>query len=319
MNVHIPGWIKILVKPRILIPILLTGALLTFALSISDLPLTMGYIRSLPLSNIVEAFALALGYLLLKAIQFRFLLNALAIRPDWRKFLLAYCIGEMTLPIPSGIYAQNYVLRRIHGEKFALSSAATTMTLFIEGALVLLTLIIMKIPHWDWLRYFIWIFFGIMALLLLLLVRSQRLRTLLTKERIGLSERLFRAARDLLAGLYTLIAPRILFPSILLSIVYLSFLILAFFIVGRGVGITNLTLEQATTIYFFSLGVTLLLGGVMTQLGVIEVAGLGASQAWGYTLTEGLAMLLGFRIVWMGSVWLISGPVAWLLRGEFRR
>jgi hypothetical protein len=319
MTTQVPGWVKVLIRPRVLIPILLTAALLAFALSISDLPRVMGHIKGLSFGHLAAAFGLALGYLALKGVQFRLLLAGLDIHISWRRLLLAYSIGELTLPIPSGIYAQNYVLRRIHGEKFSLSAAATTVTLFVEGALVLTTLVILRIPHWDWLRPAILTFYGVSAVILALLMRSQRLKNLMITERNGWAQTLTGALRETAGGLRALIAPRILVPAVLLSIAYLTLLVAAFFVVGRGVGIPELTFEQATTIYFFSLGVTLLLGGVMTQLGVIEVAGLGAAQAWGYTLTEGLAMLLGFRLVWMGSVWLISGPIAWMLRGEFGR
>ena len=319
MSSTVVAWLKFLVRPRVLVPILLTVALLAFAFSVTDLPKVMGDIRRLSVIHVMEVFALACGYLILKATQLRFLLNGLAIHADWKTLLLAFSIGEMTLPIPSGVYAQNYVLRRIHGSGFALSSAATTLTLMIEGALVLLALVVLSIPKWQWLRYFLLLFLGLAALVTVALVRSSHLRRLLTRQRTGWLERLFKGIRDLLDGLRALIAPRILWPSVLLSLAYLMLLILAFYVIGRGVGVSGLTLEQATTIYFFSLGVTLLLGGVMTQLGVLEVAGLGAAQAWGYTLSQGLAMFLGFRIVWMGSIWLLSGFVVWRLRGELRR
>jgi uncharacterized membrane protein YbhN (UPF0104 family) len=316
--VDIPAWLRILLRPRIFIPVLLAAALLTFALSITDLPVVMGHIRSLNWLVIAEVFVVAFAYLAFKALLFRYLLEKLDIHTSWKKFFLAYCIGEMTLPVPSGVYVQNYVLRRVHGEKFGLSSAATTYSLFLEGALTLTILVFFSIPHWDWLPQAIIALFAAATLFVILLIRSQRLRRFLIKKRTGRRAVLFAGIRDLLVGLRTLSTASILFYGVLFSIAYLFCLALAFYLVGHGVGMVTLTFEQALTIYAFSLGVTLMLGGVMTQLGVIEVAGLGASQAWGYTLTQGLAMLLGFRIVWMGSVWLINGVMVLALHGEFR-
>ena len=80
----------------------------------------------------------------------------------------------------------------------------------------------------------------------------------------------------------------------------------------------SLTFRQALTIYFFSLGVILMLGGILSQLGVMEVAGLEVARAWGYTSTQGLAMLLGFRIVWVLSIWLVSGVMIVVLRSQLR-
>jgi hypothetical protein len=33
------------------------------------------------------------------------------------------------------------------------------------------------------------------------------------------------------------------------------------------------------------------------------------AQAWGIGYTDGLAMMLGFRIVWTGSIWLLCLPL----------
>ena len=41
-------------------------------------------------------------------------------------------------------------------------------------------------------------------------------------------------------------------------------------------------------------------------------------HAWGYSSTEGLTMLLGFRLVWTGSIWLACGVALLLLYREWR-
>lgn len=52
---------------------------------------------------------------------------------------------------------------------------------------------------------------------------------------------------------------------------------------------------------------------MLSQIGTVEVLGMSAAQAWGMSLTDGLALMLGFRIVWTGAVWLINLPLVIVL------
>lgn len=320
MNKKKRSWLTNLLKPKILIPILLTIALLTFAFSITDLPQVIGRIRGIPISTIAIGFGLAGLYLILKYLVFRLLLVGLGIHIDWRRLVLAYSIGEMCITIPAGVYIQNYVLQKIHGEAFARSAAATTAMLALEAALVLVALVIIGIPNLPWLRPSILIFFALAAVVVAIYAQLDRLQQwLLYHLQRGRFKVIGEGLITVGNGLRTLTSAKILISSLLLTTAYLGALAFAFFMTGHGVGVSALTLLQATTIYFFGLGVMLLFGSVLTQLGVIEVVGLGAAQAWGYSLNEGLAMLLGFRLVWMCSIWVMTGFAALLLRGQFSR
>jgi hypothetical protein len=106
--------------------------------------------------------------------------------------------------------------------------------------------------------------------------------------------------------------------ALVLTAAYLAALAAALLFVGWDTGVGELTYLQASMIYSLALGATLLLAGILTQLGVVEATGLGAAQALGYGWNESLAMLLGFRLVWMGSIWLMNGPAALLLRHAMR-
>lgn len=309
------GWTRHL-RPAIVVPVLLAAALLAFALSIVDRGQVLRDILGIPLDIAASTFGLAVAYFAVKCFQLNLLLRGLAIYPDWRQLVAAFSVGEMTLTIPSGVYIQNYVLKYIQGAAFARSSAATTAVLVVETVLVLVTLAVVPVPDWAWLRPTV---VGMLAAAglggtVLYRHRSGRraLRRWLDRGPVG------RGIIEMIEGLGALCTTRLIIWSTLLSVVYLAVLVCAFVLVGRGVGMAGLTVPQALTIYFFSLGVILMLGGILSQLGVMEVAGLGAALAWGYSSTQGLAMLLGFRIVWVLSIWLISGVMIVFLRKQFR-
>jgi hypothetical protein len=100
---------------------------------------------------------------------------------------------------------------------------------------------------------------------------------------------------------------------VLLTAAYLGALALVFFVVGRGIGLHSLSYLTAATIYAFSLAVIMCGGGLFGQIGTLEVLGMVAARAWGIGYTDGLAMMLGFRLVWTGAMWLLNLPVVFLL------
>ena len=316
-------WWRKLLNPKVLIPVLLTSALVAFLLSVADLPKVFGRISSIPLIDLAAVFGLALAYLALKGFELNMLLSQLDLDVGWRKLLLAYAIGEMTLTIPVGVYAQNYVLERLGSAGFARSSAATTAMLVFEGPVVLVATFVIGVPGWWWLRPTILgllCFWALLAIIIFFARRSERLREGVSRlfDRKYL-RRVGRGLQDLWQGLRALAYPPVLASAIGITVVYLALLSLGFLVVSHGVGLTHTTYEEAVGIYAFSLAVMLIFGGILSQLGVIEAAGVTAAQAWGYGFDEALAMLLGFRLVWVTSVWIIGGTTTFLLRKELAR
>lgn len=320
MSSALRGLWQRLLAPHILVPTLLSLALLLFALGLTDLPRVEGHMRHLPLASVATVLGLSVIYLVLKGIQLYILLHHLEIRVPWQPLVLAFAIGEMALTIPSGIYAQNYVLQRLGLAGFARSAAATTATLAIEGAIVIAILAAVGVPGWSWLRPLLLAFCALMAVLVPTLARSTRLSKqvlrLATRARLA---KLARGLIEIVEGVRATMQPRVLVPCVLLGLVYMAALVEALRVVAHGTGLSGMTFAQAASIYLFSLGVAMTLGGVLTQLGVIEVAGLGAAQAWGYDLSDALAMMLGFRVLWMGWVWVICGASCAALWRQFRR
>jgi hypothetical protein len=312
-------WRQILLQPRIVLPVLLSAALLAFAFSISNLTKVFDRIEEIPFSTIVLGFLLALTYLSVKWLEFRLLLTRLSIRLPWRRLAFAFAIAEMTITIPAGVYVQNYILQRMRSAGFARSAAATTAMLLLELCLILLMLALLGIPHWVWVRpTAIAVLSGLLLLLGLLISTDALAERVLPRVRQRGVRAFAEGLSEVISGLGQLATLRTALPALLLAAGYLGALAGAFTLVGRGTGVEHFSYLQAVTVYSFSLSVTLLMAGVLTQLGVIEVAGLGAAVNFGYGPSEALAMMLGFRIVWMGSVWLICGPTALLLRDVMR-
>lgn len=309
-----------ILQSKILIPILLAAALFLFAFSITDVPDVMGSIRAIPVYSWLAALGFAALYLALKGLEFGLFLRSMGFSIGWRQLILAYAIGELCITIPSGIYAQNYVLNKIDSTSFSRSAAATTAMLIIEGAFVLITLLVLGIPGWAWLRPLIGSVFVAAFVLLATLGRIDWRKAL----HVPLRPRhwmhvLSLGVLKMISELRRLWSLRTLVPAFVLTGGYLLALLSAFLTVAHGVGASQLTFLQAVTIYFFALSATMTVGSVLTQVGIMEVVGLSATQAWGYSLNEGLAMLLGFRIVWTGAMWLFNGLLLLWLRGELRR
>jgi len=91
-------------------------------------------------------------------------------------------------------------------------------------------------------------------------------------------------------------------------------LALAFMAVGRHVGLERFGFLMAATTYAFALAVVFLMGGLVSQIGTVEVLGMSAAQAaFGISYAEGLTLMLAFRVVWTGTMWLCNLPIVALL------
>ncbi len=305
-----------LLRLKVVVPTVLSVAVLAFVLSLGDLGNVAAAIARLRPAIIVRTVALVLVYLVLKAVQFHVLLAEIDLHPPWRAFLAGYAVGEMSLTLPVGTYAQNYVLKRRAGLGFFRSSAATTAILASEGAVAFAVLAALGIPGMPWLRPALAGFGGLAAAVLLPPLVSSQVRSWLARRLESRAlQRVGRPLLELLRPLRTLLRPRAVAAALVLAALYLGALALAFTEVGRGVGLAGFGLTQAATAYLFGLAVTFLVG-ISTQLGLVEASGLGALHAWGYATDPALAALLGFRVVWTLGIWLVCGAIVWVLRDE---
>jgi hypothetical protein len=308
---------RALLRPQVILPVLLAVALLVFAFSLGDINKVMGRVGKLPVHVLLLALAAAACYLACKAVQLKLMLTQIDVRIPARPFWLAFAVGELTVTLPLGLFSQNWVLsasRRIH---IGRSSAATVMMLLAEIAVVFLFIAVVGIPGWPDVH---WIAVGVLACFALLLAGAilfgEKAHPHLSKLPRSWMRKGARTGLEMLGGLRKLSTPAVLAISIVLAAIYLGALTFAFWIVGRGMDVHHLGYLTAATIYIFSLAVILIGAGLFSQIGTVELLGMLAARAWGIGYTDGLAMMLGFRIVWTGSIWLLCLPIVGVMWRE---
>ena len=297
-------------------PALLAGALFALALRLGNPGRTLGAIRALPLSLLAAALGCALVYLALKAWQLHLLLANLGIRVDLRRLGLAFAVGELALTLPFGLFAQNWVLARTGRANFAESAAATVVMLLVEIVVVLLFLAVVGIRGWPAARPgAVVAVVGLCALMAIVVHFESALRDWSERIRGGrIVHRALVALIDLLCGVKRLSHLHVLAGNAGIAALYLGALALAFMLVGRGVGLEGFHFLMAATTYGFALAVVFLTGGLISQIGTVEVLGMGAAQAaFGLSYAEGLTLMLAFRVVWTGAMWLCNLPIVALL------
>lgn len=296
-------------------PVLVAGALFAMAVHLGDPGRALVRIRYLPMSVLAASLAMAIVYLGLKAWQLHLLLGNLGLHPDWRRLGLAFAVGELALTLPFGLFAQNWVLARTGRAHFGETAAATVMMLLVEIIVVLLLLAIVGIRGWPIVRPAAVAAAIALGLLVIGVVHFEAgLRRLASRFRQPALHRALAAAIDLIGGLRRLSNLHVLAINFVVAAAYLGALVVAFMLVGQHVGVTHFSYLMAATTYAFALAVVFLTGGLLSQIGTVEVLGMGAAQAaWGIPYAEGLSLMLGFRVVWTGAMWLCNLPVVVLL------
>lgn len=317
MNLH--PWLRRAAQPAFILPVLLAAALLIFAFKLGNLGEVVERVKLIPLSVLLAALGFAFVYVALKALQLHLLLANLAVRPGFGPFALAFSVGELTLTLPFGLFAQNWILSASARIRIGRSAAATVVMLLTEIAVVLLLLAVIGVRGWPQLRLAVILALIVFALVLggfvLYVHHAHRHLQRITHP---LLRRLLLEGVELLTGLRRLSNPRILAGNLLIAAVYLFALLAAFFFVARGMGLHTLSFVTAASIYGFALASVLLGAGLFTQIGTVEVLGMLAAHEWGINYTDGLAMMLGFRLVWTGAMWLINLPVVLVLWRSIR-
>lgn len=311
---------KKLLQPRVLVPSLLAIALLAFIFSLSNVFTVFDMILRIPTATLGLIAVLVFAYLLLKGFELYLMLDRLNIHPGLKALVLSFIVGELNITLPFGIFAENYVMQRLQVAGFARSAAATTGILAVEAFVVLLVLFGVGVPHWDWLRPLIAAIFLLGgALMLLLLTNRWLLSRIVHWKAQGRWQKLVNGITQLVRGLAHLFELRVMLIACLLTCGYLLALSAGFMVVARAMHMPEVTFVPAMSIYFFSLAVVLLAGGIAPHIGTMEITGISAAEAWGLTATQGLAVMLGLRLIWTAMTWVIGSVVIWLLRDEWQR
>lgn len=308
------------IKPSLVIPLLLAAALLALAFNLGDITRVLTRVGAVPVHIMLWVLGLAWLYLLAKLGQFYLLLAYLGLRPDRRRLWVAFAVGELTLTLPFGVFAQNWLLAATgDAMRFARNSAATLIMLLTEALVTLLWLAATGVPGWPLLRPAAAVCAVGIILFLPVLRRCEGfLGHHAQRRHHRFITRISSSLLALLDGCKQLASPRLLLINVVIAAAYLGVLAVAFMAVGRGVGLT-LDYSTATTIYAFSLAVVLIGGSVLSQLGTVEVLGMTVAQAYGFGFTDGLALMLAFRLLWVGAIWLTSLPVVIIFWRSVRR
>jgi hypothetical protein len=303
-----------LARPTLILPLLLAAALLTFAFKLGGVNGMLARIRALPASVLWLTPVCTAVYLVLKAAQLRLLLDNLGVRIAWQNFGLAFCVGELTATLPFGLFSQNWVMSTSSQVHVGRSAAATVMMLFAEAIVVLAVLAALGIPGWPALRLgALVVLIGAIAFVLgVLRYEHVTMRVVDRTQRPALREAL-RSGIELLGSLKRLSRPALLAGNVLLAAGYLAALAYAFLLTGHGMGLATLSYAQAVRIYSFALAIVLLGGGVFGQIGTVDVLGMVAARASGIGYGDGLALMLGFRVVWTAAIWGLDLPIVALL------
>ncbi len=299
-----------LLHPRVVLPVLLAAALFVVAISLGDLGQVVNRVKAVPLWNMGLALGCAAVYLVLKGLQLHLLLNELDAHPGWRRFALAFAVGELALTFPLGVFAQNWVLAGKKEMHFGRSSAATVMMLITEVVVALAWLAAWGVPGWPPVQPTAMAILALMVVLTFALLRFNLLGRLEVRMRNHSVYRVVAEGAGLLRGLRQLCRWHIVGSNLLITAAYLAALTAALLVMGHGMGLGKLTYAAAATIYAFALASVLVSGGVFGQIGLVEVVGMSTAHALGMDYTLGLALMLGFRLAWTGAMWLLNGTVA---------
>lgn len=311
---------RALLRPQFMLPVLLAGALLAFAAGLGDPHRVQVRLAHLRAHTLWIALAAAACYLACKAAQLKLMLAHIDLRVPGRAFWLAFAIGELTVTLPLGIFSQNWMLASTRHVRIARSSAATVMMVLAEIAVVFAFLAVVGVPHWPAARIFAIAMLAAIGLALAgLMLFEHGVRARARGMRRRWSRCAMEAASEMVRGLRQLSTPAMLAVSLVLAAVYLGALAFAFWQVGQGMRVPHLDWLAAATIYAFALAMILIGAGLFSQIGTMELLGMVAARAWGIGYADGLALMLGFRLVWTGAIWLLCLPIVASLWREMPR
>lgn len=294
--------LKKLLTPQVIVPALLSIALLVILLNIADASRVAFQIaREVPRA-VLPVFFLTLFYLIVKGVQWGFYLRLLGIRPGWRKLLVPFVAGELGGSLPLGMYMENYLLKGMGGVAIGRSFAATTWMLITELVLCLLALLLVGIPGWPWLRplaggmlvgmvLFGWVLFKLRVVRRWLWQWQPRWRWL---------QSLVKGAREFLEGGSQLFSWRTFVCGVPLTATYLGAYAASLYSIGKG-AVPTFTGQEAVAAFAFST-VVVLVASVLPNLGATETAGLVVLLQFGVHEDHAVSILLTMRVLTTGTI-----------------
>lgn len=308
---------KRLLNPKVLIPSVLSVAIIVVLLGFGDIHKVLRLMVSFPHLTLLWFLLLMVAYEAVRCAQWHFLLGALSVRIPLRVQIFAFFTGEVAKSVPVGNYFQNYLLQRSNGVDFGLTSAATTFVVLIETAVSLLGVVILGVGAWTgWLRPVILIGVLMTALVVWAFTSLHRAgRAPQWMQRHKTWQTVLRELRQFIDGSRHILHPRVILIASALGAVYLVIAGVALYLVAQGLSI-HISLTGALAVYFFSLAFSLIFP-LPVDIGVLEVSGVGAFLALGADKPPAVGAMLVNRVLSFGSALAIALVCMIILHKEF--
>ena len=312
---------KRLLRPSVLLPLILGLAVLVGLLTFSDTPRVVGLVASFRPRYLLYFLLLMLAYEAVRCAQWRFMLHSLGVRVSLRTQVFTFVAGEVTKDLPAGNFVPDYLLRSAQGTDFGLASAATLLITLLEVGVSLVSVVVVGIAGWGWLRPLILIGTAAFALLMGsvgLWYRATQGRQRRRLERLQgwlarweVSHRVLDELRQFARGEARLLRPGVLALGSALSATYLTLGGAGVYVVARGLGLERVGFWQVVAVYCFSVAFAAIVPLPM-DFGSIEASGTGALVAVGMGQSAAVSLMLLNRLLSV-AVTLTLAPVVWLL------
>lgn len=313
------AWIRRHAQVRVILPAAVGLGLVAYVISLAAAPKSGAELWTIVKSTWWLVLLLTIPYLAIRAIVWRRLLKDLGITIPWRPLLASFAGGEITKSLPGGIYVENYLLARVaHFRQHATarSSMATTATLGLEAFVAVPILLIIGLPGQTWL---FWTVIGVVCAWLVLLALAWLFIKYQVKHTTPQTAKWRRTVRQFLedfleAGgdLVSWRTAALIIPAALYMLVYAVDL----YVIARAVGVHNVSLVNAMSIYSFVV-LTVILIPIPTELGLTEFSGLAALLAFNVDHPTAAIIMLGLRALATGMTIIVGGILLFFLRGEF--
>ena len=322
LEVPVKQKLKMIFNPKVLIPTLLSAALLAFILSVANSGTVIGEIETgvATPASLIPAIFLVIIYLAAKLVQWKIYLARLQLRPGWKELIVPYAGGEIGNSLPMGVYIENYLLKGELGSGIGRSAAATTWMLITEIIICLLTLLVIGVPGWPWVRP---VAGGLMVGMLL--VGLFFFKTPMVRAWVGKWEPRWRwlrpvrdGAKQFLEGSGELFSWHTFVYGLPLTAIYLGAYATILYVVGNVVIAPQdqpWSWQQAAAAYAFSL-VIVLLAPVLPHLGTVEASGLGVLLMFGISRNLAVGSFLALRLLATGAIILFCALALLLLHRQ---
>jgi len=327
------GWkrARLLLKPNVLIPTFVGAVALAGILSVSNVREVWTIIERYPPVLIAPLFVLFVAREFLRTVVWHYFLRVVGIEANKEQAAITLTGGDAAQVLPAGIYLQDLLVSQDLETSVSEPLAVTTLMIWMELTLSMITLAIVGLPAVPWFRW-VMLCCGIGSVLVMLGGRTKLLRWVECRVR-GWQDRLGdranswwgRIGQKLVDGLGNFVGtfeplsqPRVLAIGLSLTGVYMFITILAFWLVDTGLRVPHIDLAASAAVY--SLIILITNGNPLpTDLGVSELSGVGGFLAFGVDRSTGLAAMLTFRMTSVLFEELIAAAVFFAFRDEVKK